>query len=92
MIIERGVWANCSEATIRFRTDKLTKEEEEKLFKALQKYAEDGYETFVTQGEIFGIRCITVNGDGPYNDGDTIKAILNKFPFKKKVETEEERE
>jgi len=90
MIIERGCWANCSEATIRFRTDKLTAEEETKLFNALQKYAEEGYETFVTQGEIFGIRCVTVNGDGPYNESEKIMNILNKFSFKKKVETERE--
>lgn len=40
MKIERGVWANCSEATWRFRVDKLTSEEEQKLFKTLEKYAE----------------------------------------------------
>lgn len=91
MIIERGINPNCSEAIIRFRVDKLTEEENEKLFKALKSYVDKyDYETNIYDNTIFGIHCITVDGNAPYNDSDGLKKIVNKFSFKNKIEIEEE--
>jgi hypothetical protein len=93
MKIEKGISANCSEATIRFRTDKLTKEEEEKLFAVLEEYVEKyNYETYIFGDKIFGIRCITVDGDAPYNDADGLKGAIKDLPFINKVKSEMEEE
>jgi len=91
MKVERGVWANCSEATMRFKVDKLTKEEEEKLFKTLNTYVEKyNYETWVYRNMIFGIKCITVDGDAPYNDDKGLTKSVKKLSFMNKVAIEME--
>lgn len=91
MRIERGINPNCSEATIRFNTKKLTQKEEEKLYKALEAYIKEySYETYVSRNNIFNIPCITVQGDAPYNDGDKLMGIVNDLPFKNKITISEE--
>lgn len=92
MRIEIGCSPNCSEAIMRFQTTKLTKKEEEKLFDTLNVYVEKyGYDTFVYRNTIFGIQCITIDGDAPYNSGDEIRKTVEKLSFmnKVKIETEE---
>lgn len=91
MRIERGCNPNCSEAIMRFRVDKLTKEEEEKLFNTLNTYVEKyNYETWVYRNTIFGIKCITVDGDAPYNDTKGINKSIKKLSFMNKVAIEKE--
>lgn len=54
MKIEIGINPNCSEATVRFKTDKLTKEQEQELLVALTSYAEKyDYETEVSKEKIW---------------------------------------
>lgn len=92
MKIERGISANCSEATIRFKTDLLTEKEEKDLYDALESYVKEYDEgscmTDVTKEKIFGIKCITVKGNAPYNDTDGVIAIVDKFSFKRKIMAE----
>lgn len=91
MKIERGVWANCSESIMRFQTDKLSEEEEAKLFEVIRAYVDKyNYETSVYRNSIFGTKCITVDGDAPYNDEDGLRAKVKKLKFIKKVEIERE--
>jgi len=92
MKVERGINPNCSESIMRFGTAKLTKEEEEKLFETLSTFVEKyNYETSVYRNMIFGIKCITVDGDAPYNDITGINKSIKKLSFMNKVtiETEE---
>jgi len=91
MKIEKGISANCSESTVRFATDKLTKIQEEKLYKALQDFViEYNYETWITREKVFGISCIKINGDGPYNGRKDMDVKLEKLDFMNKVKIEEE--
>lgn len=91
MRIEIGINPNCSELTVRFRTDKLTKKEEEKLFNALEVFVKEyNYETAVSRDTIFGIKCITVDGDAPYNNSDGMIAATKNFNFMNKVKIESE--
>lgn len=91
MKIEIGINPNCSEATIRFRTNKLTKNQEEELFKTLESFVEKyGYETNVFRSKIFNIECITVDGDAPYNDSIGLMNAIKSLPFIDKVEIQEE--
>lgn len=91
MKVEKGVWANCSDATMRFGTNKLTKEEEEQLFDVLKSYVEEyNYETNVFRNKIFGIKCITVDGNAPYNDEKGIREAIKKLPFMNEVKIEME--
>lgn len=93
MKIERGINPNCSEAIVRFRTDKLNQEEEAKLFEVIRAYVDKyNYETSVYRNMIFGIKCITVDGDAPYNDEDGLRGSVRKLKFIKKVEIEKEEE
>ena len=93
MKIEIGINPNCSEATVRFRTDKLTKEQEKELFDTLTSYVDKyGYETSVFRGEIFGIKCVTVSGDAPHNDSDNMMASVKDLKFINRVKTEWEEE
>lgn len=41
MKVERGCSPNCSEATMRFKTNKLTEAEEEQLFDTLNSYVKE---------------------------------------------------
>ena len=91
MRIETGINPNCSEGIVRFRTDKLTTEQEEELLNALKSFVEEyNYETSVYKAKIFGIKCITVDGDAPYNDHDNLIKVAEKFDFMDKVKIEEE--
>ena len=91
MRIEIGINPNCSESVVRFRTDKLTGEQREQLFGALKSFVEEyAYETDVFKGKIFGIECITVDGDAPYNDYDNLMASLKDLKFMDKVKIERE--
>lgn len=89
MKIEIGISPNCSEATIRFQTTKLTKEQEEQLYEALTAFVEKyDYETSVFRSNIFGIKCITVDGDAPYNNYDDMMAAVKDLKFMDKVKIE----
>ena len=79
MIIEKSLNPNCSEAVIRFNIDKLTKKQSLELYKELEKAVEKyGYDTYLFEKSIFGVNCFVVQGDMPYNDGDTLLTIAGK--------------
>lgn len=91
MKIEIGINPNCSEATVHFRTDKLTEKQEEELFDALDSFVKEyDYETSVSKGKIFGIKCITVDGNAPYNDYQGMIDAVKDLTFMKKVKIEKE--
>ena len=91
MKIEIGANPNCSESIMRFRTDKLTEEQEEKLYETLRSFVDKyNYETSVYRNTIFGIKCITVDGDAPYNEPSKIMKEVEKLSFIKKVTIESE--
>lgn len=93
MKVEKGCSPNCSESIMRFRTDKLNEEEEAKLFEVIRAYVDEyNYETDVYRNTIFGIKCITVKGDAPYNDEDGLRGKVDGLKFIKKVEIEQEEE
>ena len=83
MKIEFSLNPNCSEATLHFRTDNLSADKKKALFSALKKAVEKyNYETWVFEDTCFGIQMITVNGDMPYNDPDTLIKIGKKCGLK----------
>jgi hypothetical protein len=91
MKIEKGCNPNCSESIMRFETTKLTAEQEEKLFETLNSYVEQyGYETSVYRNNVFGIKCITVDGDASYNSSDEIRKSVSRLSFINKVKIESE--
>ena len=81
MKIEKSLNPNCSEAVMRIDTTPLSEKKETELFKkiekAVNKYA---YETYCSQSTIFNkVKVIEVSGDMPFNDLDTLKAIVSPY-------------
>ena len=44
------------------------------------------YETYISEETMFGIDCIKISGDAPYNNGDQIADVIDRFI--KNAETE----
>ena len=81
MIVEKNsLNPNCSEAVMHIRTDRLSEQEKDELCGILEKAAEEyDNDTWVTEGELFGIQVITVSGDMPYNEPDKLGEIVDKY-------------
>lgn len=87
---------NCSEAVMRLRTSKLTKEETAKLLEKLKSF-EDGKdddwgETWSEESTVFGVPHIKVDGNAPYNNPEKIHGVLEALGIAGKVEVETDSE
>jgi hypothetical protein len=91
---------NCSEAVCRIRTDNLTEDEKialrakiDKLVNGDEDKDEAGWQsdTSVYEETVFGIPCIKIDGDLPYNGSEELDGALEELPFfsKLKMETED---
>ncbi len=74
---------NCSEAVMRIRTDKMTPEQKDKLFKELEtkfdsSENDEARDTSVSEEEIFGIPTIKIDGQMPYNNSEEIQEVLDE--------------
>jgi len=88
---------NCSEATMRVRTDNLNNKEEEELYRyllLLDKYADEDnieeydwwYDTYIETASLGSVSWIEIRGDAPFNSEEKILEYLYKLPFAKKLE------
>ncbi len=86
---------NCSEAVMRVRTDKMTPEQKDKLFKELEtkfdsSKNDEACDTSVSEEEIFGIPTIKIDGDEAFNNSEEIQNVLDENEVMESwVETEE---
>jgi len=84
---------NCSEATVRLRTDKLSNEEYKALVDVIKEWesSEDWCDdTWWSEECIFGVSHIKIKGNFPYNNFNDIDSKLYNIPFGDKVEVEYE--
>lgn len=82
---------NCSEATVRLRTDFLNEKEKKALedyIIDLEKDTDFWYEANWYHHSMFGMEIISINGDMPYNHYDDLIDKLSKLPFWGKIEHE----
>ncbi len=84
---------NCSEAVMRIRTDNLNECERGRLTNLLQELEKDEerwYHTGFSDETIFGVSCITIQGDVPYNNLDWLTNNLQTLCFYDKLDIEGE--
>ena len=84
---------NCSEAVCRIRIDRLTDAEKEKLDEAVDKLMKNDEmdwtdNTRSGHERIFGIECLIIDGDLPYNGSEDIDKTLHQLPFFNKLQVE----
>lgn len=91
---------NCSESTFRIDISNLTNKEIEKIKsiwnKEIEKFEKEenfGYEVegkYLEENQIFSQKVLEAKGDFPYNNNETIDAIIKKCEtlLKKNLKTE----
>jgi hypothetical protein len=95
MKLEIGVSPNCSEATIRIRTDGQKAEKIQALIKELEEHmdpsklmpgewddtdSEDQWsEGYVNERSIFGMNVLEISGDAPFNYGEQVFEVIKKY-------------
>jgi len=92
--IEKGINPNCSEATMRIRTDNLSKEEVAEIILCLERltHTDNWYDTNYYEDTIFNIPVITITGDVPYNGAKWLEDHLSALSCGKKLKWEYESE
>jgi len=90
MKIELSLNPNCSEAVCRIKVNRMPRNKKAELYRKLEeavnKYSEEGGETSISMGRMFGIEMITIDGDMPFNDPNTIEEIITPYRSMVKVE------
>ena len=89
------LYPNCSETTVRIKSSTLSPERKAKFLKQLNAlhYEDDKdmkFEMNVSEEKIFGVDCIVISGDAPYNNREEIDEVIAKYSEIKDDDIEEE--
>jgi|GEM_PF-2736169 len=77
---------NCSEAIVRIDLRGLNIPRVSSLFSELEKAIGEDSDTWINEKTIFGIPVLTIDGNMPYNDSETLNKIIDRYTDKYEYE------